>query len=117
MYDAPPVGDSAVMDDSADLGDETTSATEDSRATNAPDAHSTGPPPTAAVRVTNSTVTADLSGPPDDLRTALIDLSGLSLGDLDAVGQTALGTALRRIVAREGEPTHPVLGFQSSILG
>jgi FXSXX-COOH protein len=117
MYGAPPVGDSAVMDDSADLGDETTRAAEGSRATNGPDAHSAGPATTAADGATNSTVMAGLSGPPDDLRTALIDLSGLSLGDLDAVGQTALGTALRRIVAREGEPTHPVLGFQSSILG
>jgi FXSXX-COOH protein len=62
---------------------------------------------------------ADSSGAPDEasdeLRTTLIDLSDLSLGDLDEVGQTALGMALRRIVARGSEPASPVVGFQSSI--
>lgn len=102
------------MDDSADVGDETPSAATGPRAASGRGVRGVRPEPTAGP-ARDFTGTADLSGPLDDLGTTLIDLSGLSLGDLDAVGQTALGTALRRVVARGNEPTDPVVGFQSSI--
>ena len=49
------------------------------------------------------------------LETGMIDLTGLSLHDLDDLGQSSLGLALRRVLDPDGEPTDSVVGFQSGI--
>jgi FXSXX-COOH protein len=45
-----------------------------------------------------------------DLSGDLIDLSGLSLYDLDKLGETALGAALRRLL---DDPQEPMAGFSA----
>jgi FXSXX-COOH protein len=47
---------------------------------------------------------------PADLSSDLIDLSDLSLHDVDKLGDTALGTALRRIL---DDPHEPMAGFSA----
>jgi FXSXX-COOH protein len=53
--------------------------------------------------------------PEAGIDTGIVDLTGLSLGDLDHLGQSALAIALRRVLEREGEPANLVVGFQSGI--
>jgi FXSXX-COOH protein len=109
------MGDSSNMDDSVDLGHRVVRAVAGQDAKSGQDAHGASQESPGVARAVSTAGTPDQPGPRDDLRTALIDLSGLSLADLDAVGQTALAAALRRIVARGGQSADPVVGFQSSI--
>ncbi|MGJ6965726.1 FxSxx-COOH cyclophane-containing RiPP peptide [Streptosporangium sp. G11] len=48
-----------------------------------------------------------------DFSKGLIDLTEMNLADLDAIGDSVLGLALREIV--EDEDTGPVAGFDSFI--
>lgn len=53
----------------------------------------------------------------DDISAAvngLIDLTGLSLRDLDESGQSCLGDALRRVLRSREDDAEPVAGFSSS---
>ncbi|MFF0310930.1 FxSxx-COOH cyclophane-containing RiPP peptide [Streptosporangium sp. NPDC004379] len=45
----------------------------------------------------------------------LIDVSGLSLRDLDRLDETALAHALRRLMEIEERDADPVAGHQSSV--
>ncbi|MEU9835113.1 FxSxx-COOH cyclophane-containing RiPP peptide [Streptosporangium sp. NPDC048047] len=45
----------------------------------------------------------------------LIDVSGLSLRDLDRLDETALAHALRRLMEVEERDADPVAGHQSSV--
>lgn len=56
-----------------------------------------------------------MSATPAELPTDLPDLTGLALTDLDALDDTALGQALRRILADVTRPDDAVAGFQSAI--
>jgi FXSXX-COOH protein len=49
----------------------------------------------------------------DDFGDSLIDVSQLSLRDLDEIGESSLAHALRQVLS--DEPTGPVAGFQSKI--
>jgi FXSXX-COOH protein len=48
-----------------------------------------------------------------DFSKGLIDLTEMNLADLDGIGDSVLGLALRKIV--ENEDTGPVAGFDSFI--
>lgn len=50
-----------------------------------------------------------------DLEADLIDLAGLSLADLEDLGQSSLGVTLRRVLDQDRQPADPVVAFQSSI--
>lgn len=52
----------------------------------------------------------DMSG---DFGDTLIDVTGLTLRDLDAISETSLAEALRQVL--DDEPAGPVAGFQSQI--
>jgi FXSXX-COOH protein len=49
------------------------------------------------------------------IETDILDLTGLSLNDLEEVRPSSLRRALRRIVAQDEDPADPVVGFQASI--
>ena len=49
------------------------------------------------------------------IQTDILDVTGLSLSDLEEVRPSSLRRALRRIVAQDEDPAHPVVGFQASI--
>ena len=51
----------------------------------------------------------------EDIETELPDLTALSLGDLEKIGPSSLGHALRRVLSRDDDPADPVVGFQASI--
>jgi FXSXX-COOH protein len=53
--------------------------------------------------------------PPADLETDMIDLTDLSLTDLEDLSQSSLGLALRRVLDQDGGSGGEVVGFQSSI--
>ena len=57
----------------------------------------------------------DPSGVKAGIETDILDLSGLSLSDLEEVRPSTLGRVLRRIVAQDDDPTDPVIGFEASI--
>jgi FXSXX-COOH protein len=50
---------------------------------------------------------------PNDFGDVLIDVTGLSLRDVDAMDESSLAEALRRVL--DEEQTGPVAGFQSKI--
>jgi FXSXX-COOH protein len=107
------MGDSSGMDDDADVRGSADQAADVLHVIAGRNPHGTSSAPTAIPDGVSSG-SADLPGPRADLGAALIDTSDLSLGDLDVVGQTALGAALARIVSRSTQ-ADPVVGFQSSI--
>jgi FXSXX-COOH protein len=49
---------------------------------------------------------------PDDFGAGLIDVTGLSLHDLDAISESSLADALRQVLG--DDQSEPVAGFQSS---
>jgi FXSXX-COOH protein len=51
----------------------------------------------------------------DDLPSALIDLTDISLVDLRALDRTVLGGALRRILDSADNPEDAQAGFQSAL--
>ena len=51
----------------------------------------------------------------EGIQTGILDLTGLSLSDLEEVRSSSLRRALRRIVAEDEDPADPVVGFQASI--
>lgn len=52
----------------------------------------------------------------EGIETGILDVTGLSLSDLEEVRSSSLRRALRRIVAEDDEdPADPVVGFQASI--
>jgi FXSXX-COOH protein len=50
-----------------------------------------------------------------DIETDMLDVTGLSLWELEEVRPSSLRRALRRIIAEDADRTDPVVGFQSSI--
>jgi FXSXX-COOH protein len=51
----------------------------------------------------------------DDLSSPLVDLTDVHLADLRAMDETALGSALRRILEEADRPQEVVAGFQSAL--
>ena len=51
----------------------------------------------------------------DGFTSDLPDLTGLSLADLDDLGDSVLAESLRRVLERERHGREPVAGFQSAI--
>lgn len=49
------------------------------------------------------------------IRTDILDLTDLTLSDLEEVRPASLRHALRRVVAQDEDPADPVVGFQASI--
>jgi FXSXX-COOH protein len=54
-------------------------------------------------------------GAPDDLSSALVDLTDVRLVDLRALDRTVLGMALRRVLEEADRPQDAVAGFQSAL--
>jgi FXSXX-COOH protein len=52
---------------------------------------------------------------PSVMNSALIDLDGFVLADLEELDDSALGHALRRILADADGPEDPIAGFQAFI--
>jgi FXSXX-COOH protein len=53
--------------------------------------------------------------PDGDIVSEVIDVSELTLEDLRSLGGSALGDALRRVIAETGDSSEPVSGFNSRI--
>ncbi len=53
--------------------------------------------------------------PPPDIATELVDLTGLTLGDLNGIKRSSLGMALQRALERDRDPSDPVVAFKSGI--
>jgi FXSXX-COOH protein len=49
------------------------------------------------------------------IETGMLDVTDLSLNDLEEVRSSSLRRALRRILAEDGDSADPVIGFQASI--
>ena len=49
------------------------------------------------------------------IETDMLDVTGLSFSDLEALGSSSLAHALKRVLARDEDSTDPVVGFQASI--
>ena len=58
---------------------------------------------------------AEPSAPGEDVPVGLVDLTGLTLGDLERLGRSSLDLALRRALAPHEDTSDPILGFQSGI--
>lgn len=54
-----------------------------------------------------------MTSPPDP--DGLVDVTGLSLADVEDLPESVLGDILRRIVAEAAGDVEPVAGFQSAI--
>jgi FXSXX-COOH protein len=55
------------------------------------------------------------TGVPRYIETGTLDLTDLSLDDLERVGPSSFGHALRRVLSRDDDPADPVVGFAASI--
>ncbi len=60
-------------------------------------------------------VPRDPSDVKSGIETDMLDVTELSLSDLEEVRPSSLGRALRRVVAQDKDPADPVVGFQASI--
>jgi FXSXX-COOH protein len=109
------VSDPPIVDDTADLGQDATLLPDLRYVRNGRNGREAEVGPDKVTRVVSSRKVPDAAGPHDDIHTALIDASGLSLADLDGVGQSALAAALRRTLDPDGQSLDPVVGFQSGI--
>jgi FXSXX-COOH protein len=52
---------------------------------------------------------------PGDAEDALVDVSGLSLRDVDKLGDSSLAHELRRLLLREEGDSEPISGFNDSV--
>lgn len=57
----------------------------------------------------------DPTGVNPGIETDMLDVAGLSLSDLEELGPSSLGHALRRVVAQDEGSADPVIGFLSGI--
>ncbi len=65
--------------------------------------------------LTRHIVPRDPSDVKSGIETDMLDVTELSLSDLEEVRPSSLGRALRRVVAQDKDPADPVVGFQASI--